>query len=558
MAFEEKVLFLRLSPEFGGTRFGHFEQRVVRLGSDASCDIAIAQGFGVAPDHAQVIFDGPTNIIVAPADRAADVYLWKPGAPRPELVSTPTAIRPGESFSLATPNGPRFIIELDDLPEEVRAARERFGGPKIGGRKLTGKAMADEVKRQAWTTLLVTGPAQLAQRAYIFVKSGAILQPRNIILGITILGGYIIGGASFCSARKSAGDLVSAQARVKSCEENLATETGGASDPVKMSFSDLASKIVGSTTVATAIRKDKQFREVVKERTKMLLMDASAYDWLYGGRSKRANVFVRWREKLEQNDKLNGDMVRVLPWLAAPPNALPLSEPHYRRSINSENADACVRGPLRLTYRQALALGMEAQPDAFHRGSASSIEENSIREEKIKAVLSNEGVEVPDELTLNVQAADTSSKAYCVYAEGDDDRDSLNKIMPKLRRHFDTNDDKTVPLASSGPGITARVARWYAADLQTMSYDPSTGVASGLPFKTKGSATIKPVFDNEGSRGDWAIERAADIYARSIAVPCLGVLNNEVDGEQVAAVLGAANVPSAIYCLVLNYKLTSE
>ena len=50
MAIEELVLYLRLSPEFGGTRFGHFEQRVVRLGSDPSCDIAIAQGFGVVPD----------------------------------------------------------------------------------------------------------------------------------------------------------------------------------------------------------------------------------------------------------------------------------------------------------------------------------------------------------------------------------------------------------------------------------------------------------------------------------------------------------------------------
>ena len=558
MAFDEQVLYLRLSPEFGGTRFGHFEQRVVRLGSDPSCDIAIAQGFGVAPEHAQVIFDGANNIIIAPADRSADVYLWKPTAPRPELVSTPTAIRPGESFALATPNGPRFIIELDELPAEVAEARAKMGGPKIGGRKLTGKAMGDEVKRQAWTSLLVMGPMQLLQRAYIFVKSGAILQPRNIILGITMLGGYIIGGASFCSAKKSSADLVSSQAKVKSCEENLATASGGDGDVVQLSFSELAGKIVGSTAVGTALRKDKDFRQVVKERTKTLLMDADAYSWMYGRANNRANIYMRWREKLENSDDLTGDMVALLPWFVAPPGAIPLEEPHFRRGIDSENADACVRGPFSLTYRQALNLGLDAQPDAFHRGSSSSIEDTSIRKEKIEAVATSLEVELPEELTLNVQAADTSGKAYCVYAEGDDDRDSLNRVMPALRKHFNKTDDKTVPLSSSGQGITARIARWYAADLFTMSFDPSRGVVMGLDFKTKGSARIKPVFENEGTRGDWAVAKAAEIYARAISVPCIGVLDNDIDRAEVAQVLGEQNVPNPIYCLVLNYKLTSE
>ncbi len=555
MAFEEKVLYLRLSPEFGGVRFGHFEQRVVRLGSDPSCDIAIAQGFGVAPEHAQVIFDGANNIIVAPADRAADVYLWKPHAPRPELVSTPTAIRPGESFALATPNGPRFIIELDELPAEVKAQREKMGGPRIGGRKLTGKAMTDEVKRQAWTSLLVMGPMQLLQRAYIFVKSGAIFQPRNIILGITMLGGYIIGGASLCSSRKSSKNLVAAQARLDGCEAEKNAMSGAAGDPIKQTFSDLASNVTKSPIIGSALKKDKEFTRIVKERTKSLLADAEAYDWLFRNKSSRTNKFINFRNRLEESDSINGEMARLLVWMVAPPNAKPIDDIEYRRGINSDNQDACVRGPMGLSYRQALSLGLSAQVDAYHRGSSSSIEDNSIRKEKLEAVAAELEVELPEEYNITIMGTDTTNKSFCVYAEGDDDRDRLPTLMPAINAHFDKDDNKTVPLSSTGPGLVNRIARWYSADLFTMQYDPSRRVVNGeLDFK---SPRVKPIFENEGLRGDWVVEQTAEIFARAIAVPCIGVLDTEKEEDRVAQALGET-VPNPIYCLVLNYQLTSE
>jgi hypothetical protein len=557
MALEEKVLYLRLSPEFGGVRFGHFEQRVVRLGSDPSCDISIAQGFGVAPEHAQVICDGPTNIIIAPADRAADVYLWKPHAPRPELVSTPTAIRPGESFALATPNGPRFIVELDDLPPELQEQRSMLGGgPRIGGRKLTAKSMGDEVKRQAFTTLLVTKPAQLAQRVLVFVKSGAILQPRNIIIGITMLSGYAIRGASLCSARKSSASLVTAQARLDGCEAEKNAAIGAAGDPIQMTFSDLAGNVTGSFIIGSALKKDKAFNKEVRKRTKSLLADSAAYDWLYRTKSSRANTFINFRETLDENDRLDNEITRLLVWMVAPPDAKPLDSVHYRRSIDSENDNACARGPMGMTLRQATSLGLDAQIDAFHRGSASSIEDNSVRKEKIETVAASLELELPEDFTISIVAADSSNSAYCVYAEGDDDRDRVGTIMPALNKHFDKADDDTVPLASTGKGYIARIARWYAADLYSTRFDPSRQVMGGdLDFKS--ATRITPVFDNEGDRGDWVIQQAAEIFARSIAVPCIGVLDTDKEADRVAMALGE-NVPQAIYCLVLNYQLTSS
>ena len=72
----------------------------------------------------------------------------------------------------------------------------------------------------------------------------------------------------------------------------------------------------------------------------------------------------------------------------------------------------------------------------------------------------------------------------------------------------------------------------------------------------KNATRIKPLMEDEGSRGEWVIDRTADIFARAIAVPCIGVLDTEKEPDRVALALGET-VPQAIYCLVLNYQLTS-
>ena len=558
MSIDDNVLYLRLSPEFGGTRFGHFEQRVVRLGSDPGCDIAIAQGFGVAPEHVQVLFEGPTNIIVAPADRAADVYLWKPNAPRPELVSTPTAIRPGESFALATPTGPRFIIELDEPPEEVKQARLASGrsrGLSMGGRKLTGKAMADEVKRQAFTTLLVQKPMQMAQRAWIFVKSGAILQPRNIIIGVTMLGGYIVGGASFCSARRSKANLEAVNERYDGCKDELAAERGGSDDPVKMKFSDLANVIVGSTRVESALKKDRTFGALVKERTRGILSDPGAYDWMFKAGSGRANQFVQWRTRLMERDELDGQTVLIATWLAAPPYAKPYTAPLYERQLDSEANDACARGNLGLTYRQAVNLGMEVQLDAFHRGAAAAVDDTSIRKEMLAQTAAMVGEELPEELTMEIKGVGTSGKEYCIYAEGEDNRDRRKDLLDVVAQNF-AKDSPEVPIEAGGVGVAARVARFYAADLPGSQYDASRRIARTVSFM-RNKESISRALEDEGPRGEWVLKRTADVYARAIAVPCIGVLDPDKDEAILANVLGD-RLPNAIHCLVLNYQLNTD
>ena len=62
--------------------------------------------------------------------------------------------------------------------------------------------MKTEAKRQIWTQILVFGPMQMFQRAMTFVKSGAIYQPRNIFMALTLLSGYLFALGS-CRSNKS-------------------------------------------------------------------------------------------------------------------------------------------------------------------------------------------------------------------------------------------------------------------------------------------------------------------------------------------------------------------
>ena len=52
-------------------------------------------------------------------------------------------------------------------------------------------------------------------------------------------------------------------------------------------------------------------------------------------------------------------------------------------------------------------------------------------------------------------------------------------------------------------------------------------------------------------------DTTAEVIARSIFLPCVATLSGE-NSDEVKATVGEDNLPSAIACLVLNYKLDNE
>ena len=91
MIDEERATYLRLAPEFGGTRFGPYEGQEVRLGSDPDrCHIVLQSELGVQAEHVKLFRESEENLILAPSDRTAAVFLFRANGSRPNQVSTPT------------------------------------------------------------------------------------------------------------------------------------------------------------------------------------------------------------------------------------------------------------------------------------------------------------------------------------------------------------------------------------------------------------------------------------------------------------------------------------
>lgn len=551
MTAEDLAVYLRLAPEFGGTRFGPFEGLEVRLGADPErCHIVLSAALGVVAEHAKLIRQGPQNLILAPADRTATLFLWKQGARRPEQLNTPTAIRPGEAFSLVTPDGPRFIVELDELPEELIQQREAAGKPVgTGRRRLTKEAMAKELKRQAWTTILTNGVAQMAQRAVTFVKSGAIYQPRNIIMMVMLASGWIFGTTASCGRVRMKKDMATTQQRYEACESERSyldrkqyiAEYGPA---------DLADLVTRSKKLGQALEKDAALRELVWKKARSLATNRKAFEWLLEGRDKRARDFIDWRERVLASEKLDQDTKILAVWLAARPG---LQASEFERAQDSEGTDSCIRGPLRMTWRQALHLGLDQQPDAYSPGTSAKIDLAEQRQALLQERVDLVGVPLPESFTSNFQSAGAgTSTGNCVFIEGEDGRTEPAKLLRAVEGQLGP-DGPGVPSDLSEFVSVARIAKWWAADIPTVDYrddaigftfDPNTGPGTTL--------------DSLESRGAWVKERTAETIALAMVVPCLARL--ELPKEEQKALFGDAEdaLPLETPCLILNWKLQND
>jgi hypothetical protein len=547
VSFDELAIYLRLSPEFGGTRFGPFEGLEVRLGSDAdNCHIVLQAELGVHSEHVKLIRQGSDNLILAPSARTSAVFLWKREAKRPVQLTTATAVRRDDSFSVVTPEGPRFIIELDELPEELQEARAKEKGSKTGRGRLNKDAFAREGKRQIWSRLLVLGPAQIAQRAWTYIASGAIFRPRNIIMGAVLLSGWVTGGAAMCSRGSLKTDLKVTNQRYESCSEERAFAENLAGDSTEFSFEQLAANVVGSVGLGTTLANDDVLRGAVKRRAKAILANAASYDWLIQGKGSRAAKFTAWRERLAAEEDLDGDSRALLVWLGATKG-----RGEFAVRSDSETTQVCGRGLTRMTYRQAISLGMDAQPDAYiHRDYQSVREDRTRREELLQSTIRTAGGEdLPDSIETDV-APITQGVSACLHISGEDDRLRPKRIVNMMVNMMAKEAEDLPPGDDSPAAGVARVAKFWASDLVMVDY------RQRQPGITFADAQVSTVLDPWEAKGQWVLKQTADTVARAIVVPCLAVLNTD-DPANAENIFGP-DLPSPVNCLVMDWKLRNQ
>lgn len=537
---EDLVTYLSLTPAFGGTRFGPFEGLEVRLGADPDrCHIVLPEALGVVKEHVRLIRQGPLNLILAPADRTATVFLYKQGERRPSQLYTPTAVRPGDAFALVTQDGPRFVIEADELPAEIKAQRDEARAVATGRRRLSADSMATETKRQIWTRLLVLGPAQIAQRAWLYIQSGAIYQPRNIFLAVTVASGWLFGGMMSCNGSKTRSALATTQTRVESCESELgfAEEMGEKED---LKIYDLATMITRSNLLGTTLKEDKELYKQVKKEARNLYANRGQYEWFYTASGNQARSFQSWAEKVQEREGIHPDTAKLLLWLGAHPGNRRHQD--YGAIYDSQGEYSCALGPANLTYRQSVRLNLRAMPDAYHYGDIEEIaSSNEKMEEKVTEVLTSSMMldRLTEEAAYDVKSLPNNDE-HCIHQDGTDARKDSNKILSQFARAI-PDDSTLLPVSGTIHSPTAWLAMFYSMDL--VRHDPT--------LSYQGSAVSSTV-DNYDKGKEWILERTAEVIARSMVLPCL--LRLEGDSQAVKAMLGDS-APQKFPCLYLNYEL---
>lgn len=551
---DDSALYFNLAPEFGTQRLGPFQQLEIRCGSDnARCHVFIPDSFGVAKEHCKILRQTDGSMILSPVDRTAAVYVWKGDARRPTQVLTPTALRSGDAFSLVTPDGPKFFVEVGTLPKANPAGgiNSMFNANK---KRFTIAGFLAEIRRVAMATLYTFSPIAMLARVKLAIESGVIFTPRFIISAMMLLSGWIMAAPASCSAIRSSSMLAEAQEAKKECDEKLGFSDGSGGDTMKLTPLQLIGKLL-STDIAVALGKDSDISNAVKEKAKGMLAESDSYSWLFSD-SSTVKTFTSWRERAEKTEGLDPATRKLVPYLAATPNRIrpTRSDLDYARILDSANGYACARGPIRLTWRQGKSLGMDAVLlDAHVADNTSVAEDESQRFALLNATAASakNPLLVPDPtVTLASDVANLSQgNEVCVYQTGDDDREDPSKVMKMLVAQIGAS-GSNLPEASANHSAVARIARIFAADLPMTHFGKGTGIE--LNFK---KAPLSNDLE-EVPGGDWVLKQTAEVIARSVVLPCLATLRPAEEKAALANVFG--KLPDPLTCLILNYRLQNE
>jgi hypothetical protein len=546
MERDDLALYLVLAPEFGGARFGPYEGLEVRLGSDSQrCNVVVSETLGVLREHCKLLRQGDGAFLLSPSERTAAVFLWKGDARRPTQVTAPTAVRPGDSFAMVSPDGYRFVIELAPLPPEVLAKRRPVSSR--GPRGLSAKKFRDEGWRMVLARLWTMGPVALATRAWYMVQSGAIWEPR-ILIPATLALFAMVGMAGSCgTAFKFRRDKVRASDKLAQCNENLAFANQFADRSAEsLKFHELVSVVTGNLPLGQALGSDNDLRPKVKQAAARIadaVSDGGSEDWRWLIEdSQGASEFAALRERLAEAKGLDPGTAGLLPYTAFGPR-MRLGD--WSRVTTSTDEDGCGRGPLALTYRQARSLGLQSvQLDAYvAAGEGALRNDEAQRAQAILATATAAREAPPTPMPPTEIATLAAGVENCIYAAGPDDRESPSKVLAAVTEHLG-KDAGALPGLDEPAASVSRVAKLFAADVQGNNY------AAGASLFKFGRALSQSLAERAGA--GFVLDRTAITIARATVLPCYARLKAEDPGKM-EKVLG--KLPPAVPCLVLMWDL---
>ncbi len=514
------VTFLQLSQEFGGTRFGPFDTVEIRLGSDPSRnDITLPESLGVGPEHVKILKQQDGSFIVAPIDRTAAVFFWRSNSRKSKQISAPMAVQGGDGFSLVTPEGPRFYLMVEADPASIAEAAKESEGPDIGGMASgKGKGVLREIKRVGLAKVMTTNVGHFFQNAGRMIVTGQIFSPMYIVMGMTMASGWLFAGGASCTAlsfNKSKGNY---QSQLTNCKDQLGvSDDEEGSEPT---VAILTKRILINRDWQSSIENDKDLYQAYAQQLRMIFAAPDKYKWAY---AKKSGSYAKFKAALEDTG-MPEDLVRVMSYAAALPRQG--GERDWSTVVNSDDDEACGRGPLALTYAQGYRLGLtNLQFDAMvdrHMATSNDLEEMT---KALKSTASR--IDAPtnfDQDLITSSNANLMGGMECMYIKGDDDRDDLKELASSIQRTLGASNNSGLPRESEAYWIAARVTKLYGMDFR-LGYDELDLAQNLAPSMSMAQQGIKK------GRATYAINQAAAVIARAVAVPCLATLDKETNGQ---------------------------
>ncbi len=508
------LTFLQLADEFGGTRFGPFDRVEIRLGSDPSkSDITLPETLGVLPEHVRLLRQGDDAYILAPVERTAAVFHWKANGGRPKQVTAPMAIAKNDGFSLVTPEGPRFYVyaELEHKARELAAGSQ---GPPLFRRRLSAASILKEIQRQGFAKFATTTVGNWMQWAIRFVTTGQIFSPYYIVLGMMMFGGWFFAGGMSCTALKFNSDKGGAQKALQTCRDQLGVNDEATSgDPT---VGDLTTKILGDREWKATLSGDQALYEAFAKELRAAFNAADKYRWVY---KEKSSPYTRFKKALE-NEGVPSNLVRVLSFAAAQPTFG--TDKDWTKVVDSEEQEVCGRGPIGLTFRQGFKMGFySVQPDAYVDRQIAESADTEKQLEALRKTLAAAQADLPLEGAINYTSV-IQGQFECIFLEGEDERIDFAKVADKLDEIIGSR-AKGLPKESEPFWIAARLVRLQATDY--------TAGAEDLVFDAKNApSTVLDFAKLPARRKAFAVDGAAALLARAVAVPCLARLDKDQQG----------------------------
>ena len=596
-----KDTFLELSPEHGGVRFGPFSGMEIRLGSLPSPhnDISLPEDLGILPEHVKIVSQGDGSFVVAPIERSAEVYIWRSGMPAKKITS-PIAVQSADdiysadAFSVGSVEGPKFFVLQVEREKPKDPGNDPFSRAK---KRLTGKSILDEIKRQGVASVVTTKGGAFFQYYWTFIKTGTIFQPRYLIMFFLIGCGWLTTGVLGLFNCSQQVDFQKQEVAVASCEEKL--DLLGAKSEDKRTFRTEAARTLARVDgkVEAGQRKkwemslpDNDFTKEVKAQFKAIYGNPGDYRRFYSRANQGGEAIKALRKALESRN-IPGEASRVLSFLAA--RDMNIFQRDWYVTTDSAGEKVCTRGPLRMSWRQAANLGFVDGASAVDalvlsdewtsvvrdKSSACNKTKNTIR------VLHASGIDIkayrescerdgafPDS---NEEPVTNDPNQTCLFTLESDARSVMSwddkgfytpletpaqanwePLADKLTRVFS---GKTFPAYMNRHALVSRLLYFYLADVASAELFKQVA----KEFKAAKDADDPPsdylTIDGLAPTVPWAQSKAARVVAMAAAIPCLAVRDARKEDDDKALKRYAKNLgmledemPSYIDCIVTD------